>query len=126
MEKRVFSQIRSSVEEKRHNLSTWVETAPEPEKEICLEACGDDCVAEEIAVLDKTLEKVESDTFGVCEVCHGSIEQSVLEIDYTATICLDCLSETQRRELEFELEFSSEIQRALLPQNAPDLSLIHI
>jgi sigma-B regulation protein RsbU (phosphoserine phosphatase) len=118
MEKRVFSQIRSSVEEKRHNLTAWVETAPEPEKEICLTTC-DNCVEEEIAVLDETLVKVETDTFGICEVCHGHIEQGVLEIDYTATICLDCLSETQRRELEFELEFSSEIQRALLPQTAP-------
>ena len=103
MEKRVFSQIRSSVEEKRHNLTAWVETAPEPEKEICLTTC-DNCVEEEIAVLDETLVKVETDTFGICEVCHGHIEQGVLEIDYTATICLDCLSETQRRELEFELD----------------------
>ncbi len=121
MEKRAFSQIRSSVEEKRHNLTTWVETAPEPEKELCLETCSEDCVEEEVAVLDETLERVETETFGVCEVCHGSIEQSVLEIDYTSTICLDCLSENQRRELEFELEFSSEIQRALLPQRPPDI-----
>jgi len=121
MQKKVFSQIRSSVEEKRRNLSTWVETAPEPEKELCLDTVGDEPVCEELAVLDQTLQRVENETFGVCQVCHGSIEQSVLEIDYTATICLDCLSETQRRELEFELEFSSEIQRALLPQHAPDI-----
>ncbi len=121
MEKRVFSQIRSSVEEKRRNLSSWVESAPEPEKELCLESCGEDCVCEEIAVLDDTLQKVESESFGVCQVCHGHIEEGVLEIDYTATICLDCMSEAQRRELEFELEFSSEIQRALLPQRAPEI-----
>ena len=125
MQKNVFSHIRSSVEEKRRNLSQWVETAPEPEKEICLTTC-DNCVDEEIAVLDETLEKVESEAYGVCEVCHGRIEQGVLEIDYTATICLDCLSETQRRELEFELEFSSEIQRALLPQKAPEIPGLEI
>jgi sigma-B regulation protein RsbU (phosphoserine phosphatase) len=121
MEKKVLSQIRTSVREKHSNLSNWLETAPEPEKQVCLDCKDDAPVLEHLAVLDETLEKVEDETLGVCVVCHGHIEDSVLEIDYTAEICLDCLSEVQRRELETELEFSSEIQRALLPQNAPDV-----
>jgi sigma-B regulation protein RsbU (phosphoserine phosphatase) len=121
MNKHVLAEIRHSVQTKRHNLDTWLETAPAPEKELCLEACGETCVAEEVAVLDETLEKVGTDSYGVCKVCHGTIEPNVLEIDYTAEVCLDCLSETQRRELETELAFSSEIQRALLPQQAPSI-----
>ena len=119
MEKKVLSHIRHSVQEKRSNLSDWVETTPQPEKELCLDCKVDQPVFEHIAVLDQTLQKAENDTLGVCKVCHGQVEAGVLEIDYTAEVCLDCLSEPERRHLEAELEFSSEIQRALLPQNAP-------
>ena len=121
MNKHVLAEIRHSVQTKRQNLDDWLETAPEPEKELCLETCSEDCVTGELAVLDHTLEKTETDAYGVCTVCHGTIEPNVLEIDYTAEICLDCLSEAQRRELETELQFSSEIQRALMPQQAPSI-----
>lgn len=119
MEKKIRSKIRQSVKEKRSNLSDWLETTPQPEKELCLDCEGDQPVIEHIAILDQTLEKVDNDTLGICKVCHGQIEDEVLEIDYTAEICLDDLSEPERRHLEAELEFSSEIQRALLPQYAP-------
>ncbi|MGC1375483.1 MAG: SpoIIE family protein phosphatase [Anaerolineales bacterium] len=119
MEKKIRSKIRQSVKEKRSNLSDWLETTPQPEKELCLDCEGDQPVIEHIAILDQTLEKVDNDTLGICKVCHGQIEDEVLEIDYTAEICLDDLSEPERRHLEAELEFSSEIQRALLPQHAP-------
>jgi len=119
MEKKVLSHIRHSIEEKRSNLTGWLETTPQPEKELCLDCEVDQPVFEHIAVLNQTLQKVENDTLGICKVCHGQVEASVLEIDYTAEVCLDCLSELERRHLEAELEFSSEIQRALLPQHAP-------
>ena len=119
MEKKILSEIRESVEEKRSNLSGWLETTPQPEKELCLDCEVDQPVIEHIAILDQTLQKVENDTLGICKVCLGQVEESVLEIDYTAEVCLDCLSEPERRHLEAELQFSSEIQRALLPQHAP-------
>lgn len=119
MEKKVLTHIHDSVQEKRTNLSEWLESAPQPEKELCLDCDVDEPVIEHIHVLDQTLQKAEDNTLGVCKVCHGQVEASVLEIDYTAEVCLDCLSEPERRQLEAELEFSSEIQRALLPQHAP-------
>ena len=119
MEKKLLTHIHQSVKEKRTNLSDWLETTPQLEKELCLDCEDDQPVIEHIAILDQTLQKAENDTLGVCKVCHGQVEASVLEIDYTAEVCLDCLSEPERRHLEAELEFSSEIQRALLPQQAP-------
>ncbi len=119
MGENVTQRIQRSVQEKRENLDTWLETAPEVEKDFCLACEEDQTVQGHLQVLDETMEKAEEQTLGVCTVCHGHVEDNVLEIDYTATICLDCLSEAERRNLETELEFSGEVQRALLPQEAP-------
>ena len=121
MEKKILTEIRNSIHEKRHNMSGWLETASQPEKELCLDCKDGQPVLEHLAVLDETLKKANTDTFGICSVCHGHVEESLLEIDYTAEVCLDCLSELERRQLETELEFSSEIQRALLPHHAPSV-----
>jgi sigma-B regulation protein RsbU (phosphoserine phosphatase) len=126
MESNVFHRIRESLSEKRQNLNEWLETTPEPEKDCCLACEGDQPVQDHLHVLDQTMEKVDDQTLGVCQVCHGKIEPGVLEIDYTASICLDCLSDEERRQLETELEFSSEIQRALLPQQDPAIPGLEI
>jgi len=44
------------------------------------------------------------------------VGSSYLEMDYTARVCLDHLSDPDRRELEAELEFTQMMQQALLPQ----------
>jgi sigma-B regulation protein RsbU (phosphoserine phosphatase) len=126
MEKDFRNRVQSSIQEKRHNLESWIESADQPEKECCLENAGEQAVVQHMTVLDQTLDKAESGTLGVCTVCHGQVEESLLAIDYTATICLDDLSDEQRRQLESELEFSSEIQRALLPQQAPNIPRLEI
>ncbi len=126
MEEKTLTRIRKSIEAKLHNLSEWMVATPTPEKQQALDRQDDAPVQEHLAVLDKALERVECKEIGVCVVCHGRIEDSILQIDYTAEVCLDCLSEVQRRELETELQFSSEIQRALLPQQAPDVPGLEI
>jgi sigma-B regulation protein RsbU (phosphoserine phosphatase) len=115
----ISHRILNSVQEKRRNLDGWLETTPQSEKIRCVDCPDDQPVQKHLQVLNEAMQKVENKTLGVCEVCHGHVEDSVLAIDYTASICLDCLSEDERRRLELELEFSSEIQRALLPQQSP-------
>jgi phosphoserine phosphatase RsbU/P len=119
MEKDFQELIQTRLQDKRKNLETWLETETQEEKCCRLENSGEPAVVEQLIVLDHTLGKLEDESLGVCSVCHGHIEESVLAVDYTASFCLDCLSEEQRRQLEAELEFSSEIQRALLPNEAP-------
>jgi sigma-B regulation protein RsbU (phosphoserine phosphatase) len=121
MKKDFKDQVKTSVQEKHHNLEGWLETAPQIKKQCCLENAGEQAVSSQLSVLDQTLAKVENDTLGICEVCHGRVEESLLAIDYTASVCLNCLSDEERHHLESELEFSSEIQRALLPQQAPSI-----
>ncbi len=121
METNILHRIQRSLLEKRTNVTKWLETSPEPEIECCLPGESEQSVKEHLHVIGVTLEKAGNETLGVCEVCKGRVDESLLEIDYTASICLDHLSDQEKRNLETELEFSVEVQRALLPQGAPSI-----
>lgn len=116
----LYERIQEGLEEKQKELVEFLEIAPEVEKDICL---GDDenCVEAHLEVIETCLEKIEDNTLGVCVVCHGHVDASLLEMDYTAMVCLDHYSDEERRRLEAELELSQVVQRALLPQRVPSI-----
>ena len=116
----LYERIQDRLEEKQKEIIEFLETAPETEKEICL--CEDeDQVEEHLHVIETSLEKIEEETLGVCVVCHGHVDAILLEMDYTAAVCLDHYSDEERRRLEAELELSQVVQRALLPQSVPSI-----
>ncbi|HUI88004.1 MAG TPA: SpoIIE family protein phosphatase [Anaerolineales bacterium] len=120
MSKEIIARIEKSLVDKRQNLYHWLESTPAEEKEICL--CEDEaCVQPHLQVIEDSMDKASQGTLGICEVCHGQVEDSRLEVDYTACVCLGDLSEEERRRLEAELELSQIIQRALLPQQMPSI-----
>jgi sigma-B regulation protein RsbU (phosphoserine phosphatase) len=121
----VYHNIQTGLVEKRQALNEFLETASEVEKDICL--CEDEtCIDEHLHVIDESLDKLEDGILGICEVCHGIVDQTLLEMDYTASVCLDHYSDDERRRLESELELSQIVQRALLPQHAPIISGVDI
>jgi len=71
--------------------------------------------------IDTAISKAESGTLGRCEVCHEEVEPELLEIDYSASVCLEHLSEEEVRHLESELELAQSVQKMLLPQEAPKI-----
>ena len=121
----IFQRIQTSLDEKRHNVTEFLETATDTEKDVCL--CDDDhCVQEHLHVIQTSLDKLGSETLGLCEICHGYVDTSRLEMDYTASVCLEHFSDAERRRLESELELSQIVQRALLPQRTPVISGVEI
>jgi sigma-B regulation protein RsbU (phosphoserine phosphatase) len=108
------------LEEKQKEITEFLQTAPEPEKDLCL-GHDEHCIEDHLHVIESSLEKMEDGTLGVCVVCHGYVDAQLLEMDYTAAVCLDHYSEEERRRLESELELSQVVQRALLPQRVPDI-----
>jgi sigma-B regulation protein RsbU (phosphoserine phosphatase) len=116
----LYERIQEGLEEKQKELIQFLETAPEPEKDLCV--CDDEnCVENHLEVIETCLEKIEDNTLGVCVVCQGHVDASLLEMDYTAMVCLDHYSDEERRRLEAELELSQVVQRALLPQRMPNI-----
>lgn len=114
----VDERVEKGIVEKRENLYHWLESASTEEKQVCL--CEDNtCVDLHLDVIETSLKKAEDGTLGICKVCHGYVDENLLEMDYTSSICLDHFSPEERRRLEDELELSQIIQRALLPQKIP-------
>ena len=52
--------------------------------------------AVEKQALHRALERVEDDTFGICDECGDDINPKRLEIDLTLTLCITCASEKER------------------------------
>lgn len=121
----IFQRIQVGLDEKRQRLNEFLETASETDKDACLcdNAC---CIEDHFEVIDSSLKKLASSTLGICEVCQGVVDHELLEMDYTACVCLDHYSEEERRRLESELEMSQVVQRALLPQRAPRIAGVEI
>jgi sigma-B regulation protein RsbU (phosphoserine phosphatase) len=71
--------------------------------------------------VDHALERMNVGKFGLCEVCHDTIEAGRLLNDPTTAVCLGCLSPAQQRSLETDLELAAQIQRGLLPP--PDIEI---
>ncbi|MBN2118838.1 MAG: SpoIIE family protein phosphatase [Anaerolineales bacterium] len=116
----LYERIQEGLAEKQKELTVFLETAPETEKEICC-ASEENCVKKHLHVIESSLEKIGQETLGVCAVCHGYVDPQLLEMDYTASVCLEHYSDEERRRLESELELSQIVQRALLPQRVPEI-----
>lgn len=121
MERKDVRQFSENLKQKRQNLENWMEATPAPVRQTRLGPAGERAVKKHLHVLEATLEQVEGDTFGVCRVCGESVDEVLLEMDYTSQVCLGHFSEEELRQLEYELELSQIVQRAMLPQDVPQI-----
>ncbi len=113
--------IQKGLAKTRENLYHWLEATPEDKQEVQLGSSDECCVEDHLEVINECLEKAEAGTLGICEICHLPVDDELLTMDYTATVCLGHYSEEELRQLESELEMSQVVQRALLPQQAPTI-----
>jgi sigma-B regulation protein RsbU (phosphoserine phosphatase) len=65
--------------------------------------------------VDSALERMDNGSYGLCEVCHESIDRERLIADPLTRNCLECLTPDQQRALEQDLDLASRIQTQLLP-----------
>jgi len=72
-------------------------------------------LSELLSQVDQALARFDNGTLGVCEICHGTVEEDRLLRDPVTSICLDCLSPNEQRALEKDLELAARIQNSLLP-----------
>jgi phosphoserine phosphatase RsbU/P len=75
--------------------------------------------------VDAALERFESGTYGICEVCHDTVEAARLIANPLERFCIDHLSATEQRALEDDLSLAAEIQRGLLPSRNLQLNGWH-
>jgi sigma-B regulation protein RsbU (phosphoserine phosphatase) len=126
MEAPISERIRTSLLEKRVRLTEWLRTTPSHRKGILLGPSTEHAVHAHLGAIDDCIAQAESGTLGRCEVCHDYIETDLLEIDYTARVCLAHFSEEEVRQLESDLELAQSVQKALLPQEVPNVPGLEI
>ena len=121
MELNFFQRIQSGLLGKRQNLNRWMEATSPEKRQRQLGAQDKKSVQAHLDVIESAVERVEERTLGVCEVCHDIVNPRLLEMDYTACVCLEHFSDRERQQLESELEFLQTVQKALLPQQPPEI-----
>lgn len=96
--------VRQQLVDRRARLVAALPTAP-----------GQSGIHGLLAQVDAALERVEAATFGLCAACHDPIEPERLAADPLIELCLDCLTDGQRRALELDLALAARLQSGLLP-----------
>lgn len=97
--------IIPQLQERRRRLEMAMTAAPMPDD---LQRLLDE--------VDGALARVETGSYGLCDVCHDPVEPERLLADPLLRFCLAHLTPEQQRELEQDLEMAAQIQRGLLPQ----------
>jgi sigma-B regulation protein RsbU (phosphoserine phosphatase) len=67
------------------------------------------------------LDRIENESYGQCTVCHDEIERERLESQPEVEVCLDCLSDKEKRSIEDDMKMAGRLQRALLPPTIPKI-----
>jgi len=75
----------------------------------------DDQLVHLLKDIDAALERIGSGTYGICDVCHESIEEEYLRADPLVTVCLEHLSPGEQATIERDLELAARVQGKLLP-----------
>jgi len=122
----VSEQIQLKLAEKRDALTGWLQTTPEAKIENALGPLDVEEVQEQIEVLDDAMQKAADDTLGICKICHYPVDDSLIEMDYTSEVCLAHFSPEEISHLEYELELSQIVQRAMLPQQVPHIAGVDV
>ncbi len=65
--------------------------------------------------VDAAIGAIEVGTWGICAVCHDPMSPARMADDPLVKVCLECLSEADRRALERDLQSAGKVQRTLLP-----------
>ncbi len=110
-----LEHFRNLLIERQENVTQWINTAASPDPENGRKA---QALLQEIK---EALNRVSTQSYGECTVCHGEVEHHRLEIQPTVEICLDCISREEKTQLEEELFLASKMHRALLPQTIADV-----
>ncbi len=121
-----FDQIRTSLLEKSQWVTGWLSSTETSRRRARLGPADEQDVQAHLAVIDDTLQKVDNDTLGICRVCKYPVEPELLEMDYTACVCLGDMSDEESAQLQFELGLAQHVQRSLLPQQAPDTTALEV
>lgn len=122
----LVSHFRKSLERRRKSILEWMSKATvDRRSEICCsgEASADIPI---IADVEDALDHIHAGDFGRCEICGDDVDLERLELDFTACVCIDHYTESERRQLEADLELAASVQQHLFPCCSPAIDGVDI
>lgn len=126
METTIIQRLKENLAQRAQGLSEFLrQTSPQVLK-MRTGSVGEQAVNNELSLLNTVMQKAENQTLGICEVCGGDVDTSRLEMDYTASVCIEHLSSEERSRLENDLELSAKVQKALLPNVLPKIQNVEV
>jgi sigma-B regulation protein RsbU (phosphoserine phosphatase) len=99
----LIHELRPKIVEKRARLQAAAESV------------STEYFRELLAEIDTALLRIDDGSYGLCDVCHDTIEADRLTQNPLMRFCLDHLNEEQRRAHEQDLDLATQIQSKLLP-----------
>src|SRR5258708_3650225 len=108
----------SMITAEQRYLRTELEQRRERLHEALHSPAADASLSQLLTAVDTALSRIDQGTFGLCEMCHDTIEAERLLADPLVRFCLDHLTSAEQRALESDLSQAARIQRALLPKPA--------
>ena len=96
--------LLSEAEKTVGDMSDDEETFPDPTDRASLESDRNfllrirDRERKLITKIKEALERIESGTFGICEVCGEEISEERLKARPVTTLCIDCKTEEEEKE----------------------------
>jgi DnaK suppressor protein len=99
-----LEKLLSEAEKTVEDMSDDEETFPDPTDRASLESDRNfllrirDRERKLIVKVKEALERVENDTFGICEVCGEEISEERLKARIVTTLCIDCKTEEEEKE----------------------------
>lgn len=122
MESKFLRLLKENINLRINNTSDFLKNTPASVLKMRIGPAREEEVKKELELLSATVQKAENQTLGLCDVCHEHIEAVRLEMDYTASVCIEHLSGEERSKLENDLELSVKVQQALLPHTLPNIA----
>lgn len=103
--------LREQLEKRRDSLKVAISTIPVTESR-----SSSAPFLKLLEDVEVAIRQMDDGTYGICDVCHESVERERLIADPLARLCLDHLTGEEQRALERDLELAARVQRGLLPQ----------
>jgi sigma-B regulation protein RsbU (phosphoserine phosphatase) len=99
-------RLKDELLERRRRLETAAPALPDQAEQ----------VSRLLREVDDALRRFESGDYGLCDVCHDTVEVPRLFADPLSRTCLDHLSREEQQALERDLDLASRVQDELLPR----------
>jgi sigma-B regulation protein RsbU (phosphoserine phosphatase) len=106
--------FRTLIEDRRESFLEWLSEASGEGRETGAHQAV-------LRSLERALERIQEGDFGDCAECDGSVEQELLAARPDTRICLECMDEAERHQLEEDLQLAQEINRSMMPRAAPEI-----